>query len=192
MTHRLRLALAAVALAAAGCAPDRPRSTGPDPGPAERAPSTPAQAQAPAAPPTEATPSVPVNPAERAMRYALEMVGVPYRFGGASPTGFDCSGLVRYSFARAGIDLPRDTREQRVVARGLGRQRALLPGDLLFFSRGKRALHVGIYVGEGRFVHAAYRGGTVRVEALAAPHWQRRFLEARRVGGALQTASLAS
>lgn len=117
----------------------------------------------------------------QAVTHALGVIGSPYRYGGVSPSGFDCSGLVRYSFHLAGLSLPRATGEQREVTRRLAPSESLEAGDLVFFSRGRSALHVGIFAGDGRFVHAATRGGGVRLEPLAAPHWRQRFLEARRV-----------
>lgn len=188
-TGRVLATLLAVAFAA-GCAqsPEIPegesatRSTGrPEPDPRSATPpaDAPVVAQPPATPPL-VEPAVPTV-AMQALTNALSVVGSPYRYGGTAPTGFDCSGLVRYSFGLAGVDLPRATREQRQATRRLGAAESMAPGDLVFFTRGKSALHVGIVAGDGRFVHAASQGGGVRVEALAAPHWQRRFIEVRRV-----------
>jgi len=117
----------------------------------------------------------------QAVTHALGLIGSPYRYGGTSPSGFDCSGLVRYSYQLAGLSLPRATGQQRETTRRLPPTEALQAGDLVFFSRGKTALHVGIFAGDGRFVHAATHGGGVRLESLATPHWRQRFLEARRV-----------
>jgi cell wall-associated NlpC family hydrolase len=117
----------------------------------------------------------------QAVTHALGLIGSPYRYGGMGPSGIDCSGLVRYSYQLVGITLPRATGEQRAATRRLPPAEALRAGDLVFFSRGKTALHVGLFAGDGRFVHAATRGGGVRLETLAAPHWRQRFLEARRV-----------
>jgi len=131
-------------------------------------------------PPAPAEPGPP-SAAEAAVRTALAQVGAPYRFGGTSPAGFDCSGLVRYAFGLAGIELPRDTRQQRNSTVPVARSEPLQPGDLLFFHRGRRgAMHVAVYVGDRRFVHAPSRGGRVRLDALDAEHWERRFIEARR------------
>jgi len=133
--------------------------------------------------PPPATPGDPrlAGPGAQAVTHALGVIGSPYRYGGVSPSGFDCSGLVRYSFNLAGLSLPRATGEQREATRRLGPSEPLKAGDLVFFSRGRSALHVGIFAGDGRFVHAATRGGGVRLEPLAAPHWRQRLLEARRV-----------
>ena len=117
--------------------------------------------------------------------FAMGQLGSPYKFGGTSPAGFDCSGLVRYSYGLAGLTLPRETREQRKVTRRLEPDDALVTGDLLFFNYGKNgSLHVGLYVGNREFVHAPSSGGKVRVEPMDAPHWKKRFIEARRVDAA--------
>jgi murein DD-endopeptidase len=114
--------------------------------------------------------------------YAMAQLGSPYKFGGTSPAGFDCSGLVRYSYGLAGVALPRETREQRKVTRRLEPEDDVATGDLLFYSYGKNgSLHVGLYVGNREFVHAPSSGGKVRVEPMDAPHWKKRFIEARRV-----------
>ncbi len=108
------------------------------------------------------------------------MVGVPYRYGGSSPRGFDCSGLVQYSYARAGARIPRSTKAQRARSHPVSR-RQLRRGDLLFFNQeGKRASHVGIYLGNNRFVHAPSSGKSVYVADITDPYWRRHFHEARR------------
>ena len=116
----------------------------------------------------------------RAARYALQVVGAPYHYGGNTPRGFDCSGLVQYSYARAGVAIPRTTREQRRHSHAVNRKH-LRPGDLLFFDQlGKRGSHVGLYLGDERFVHAPASGKVVRVSTLTNPYWQRHLLEIRR------------
>lgn len=120
----------------------------------------------------------------RAVDEALAQVGVRYRYGGSTPDGFDCSGLVQYAYQRAGVTLPRESREQRRRSTPLAGNAALAPGDLLFFHRGRGgALHVALYVGDNRFVHAPSRGKGVRIESLDEPHWSRTFIEARRPDG---------
>ena len=119
--------------------------------------------------------------ARRAVAYAREMIGKPYRYAGDTPAGFDCSGLVRYSFGRAGIGMPRATPAQR-KATTLISLRSLRAGDLVFFDQeGKKASHVGIYLGDGRFVHAPSTGGRVRTDSLDAEFWKKHFVEARRI-----------
>jgi cell wall-associated NlpC family hydrolase len=119
--------------------------------------------------------------AYRASTYAAQMVGKPYRTGGAAPaTGFDCSGLVQFSFRQAGVILPRSTAEQRQAAARV-RVSHLRHGDLLFFDlQGKRNSHVGIYVGDGQFVHAPSSGKRVRRDRLDSPYWRKHLSEARR------------
>ncbi|MFN0040781.1 MAG: C40 family peptidase [Burkholderiales bacterium] len=117
----------------------------------------------------------------RAVAHAREMLGRPYRFAGDTPAGFDCSGLVRYSYRRAGIVLPRDTQKQRLAATLIS-PRILRAGDLLFFDQeGKKASHVGMYLGDGRFIHAPSTGGKVRTDPLNADYWKKHFVEARRI-----------
>ena len=115
--------------------------------------------------------------------HAFSLVGTPYRWGGSSPeTGFDCSGLINYVFREtAGLSLPRTTAELNRLP-NTAPTNALLPGDLVLFStRGKRVDHAGIYVGDGRFLHAPSSGGRVRIDDLQASYWQRSFQSARRV-----------
>jgi len=114
---------------------------------------------------------------------AVGLIGIRYRFGGSRPeTGFDCSGFTSWVFAEAaGIQLPRTAREQFGAAGPAVPREALQAGDLVFFEQSRRGIdHVGIYVGEGRFVHAPSRGGRVRIDSLSLPHWQRSFEGARR------------
>ncbi|MDQ2890780.1 MAG: C40 family peptidase [Gemmatimonadota bacterium] len=96
-------------------------------------------------------------------------LGVRYRRGASTPaSGFDCSGLVKYVMAHFGADLPRTSREQALVGKKIERDIASLkPGDLLTFGRGNRISHIGIYIGDGRYVHAPTPGSRVRVESLA-------------------------
>jgi murein DD-endopeptidase len=115
-----------------------------------------------------------------ASEIAASMVGKPYRYGGSTPQGFDCSGLVYFSFRRAGMDVPRSTETQRDKSRSVPTAR-LARGDLLFFNQeGKRSSHVGIYLGRNRFVHAPSSGKQVRLDSLADPYWQKHLVETRR------------
>lgn len=119
--------------------------------------------------------------ARKAVAFAREMVGKPYLYAGDTPAGFDCSGLVRFSYGRAGISMPRATQAQRNATTRIS-VRSLRPGDLLFFDQeGKKSSHVGIYLGDGRFVHAPSTGGRVRTDSLSADFWKKHFVEARRV-----------
>jgi cell wall-associated NlpC family hydrolase len=114
---------------------------------------------------------------------ALALVDTPYKYGGRTPAGFDCSGFVGYVFAEAsGLVLPRRSEDIVRVGDPLERDR-LVAGDLVFFNTlGRRYSHVGIYIGEGRFVHAPARGGRVRVERISDPYWRARYNAARRFG----------
>jgi len=114
---------------------------------------------------------------------ALAHLGTPYRASGLSPqTGFDCSGLVAYVYREgAGMALPRNTFDLSRLGEPVDRA-ALRPGDLVFYNTQRRDYsHVGIYLGEERFIHAPSSGGEVRVENLRANYWVRRYSGARRV-----------
>jgi cell wall-associated NlpC family hydrolase len=133
-----------------------------------------------------ARPSAPpysVSPADSRTRIvdgARAMLGQPYRWGGAAPGGFDCSGLVVYTMGGAGIRLPRTAHEQMHSGTRITR-RALRPGDLVFLHLAHKDLHVGIAIDNERFVHAPSAGGYVRIDSLAAPPYAHAFLTARRV-----------
>ncbi len=115
---------------------------------------------------------------ELAAFFAVERVGARYRYGGESPdTGFDCSGLVRWSYARVGVDVPHNSRALYSVGRPIARS-ALQPGDVLFF---EGLGHVGLYLGNGRMVHAPETGRHVEVVELAETNYGRRLIGARRV-----------
>jgi len=120
--------------------------------------------------------------ASRVIRLVKSLQGKPYRYGGATPSGFDCSGLVQYVFRKAaGIRLPRSSRAQFAFARPvrLGNER---PSDLLFFDvNGRGISHVGIYLGKGLFIHAPQSGGHVKISNANKPYWRRRFRGVRRV-----------
>ncbi len=118
--------------------------------------------------------------ADKAADTALTMVGHPYKFKGDSPAGFDCSGLVRYSYLAAGMNVPHGTGALRQLTRPV-LTRDMRKGDLLFFNEsGKKYSHVGIYEGSDLFVHAPSTGGRVRTESLQDPYWKKHFLGARR------------
>ena len=134
--------------------------------------------------PPPAVPSRPVSPgeAQAVVQSALAFRGVPYRNGGSDPrSGFDCSGLVQYVYAKAGVGLPRETRYQYLTGREVDRDE-LEPGDLVFFRTVTNgASHVGIAIDGDRFVHAPSSRGVVRVERFEAPYWRSRYLGARRL-----------
>ena len=114
---------------------------------------------------------------------AMGALGVPYRLGGTSAeTGFDCSGFVRAMFQQTvGLMLPRRAEEQAAATAKIDKDE-LKPGDLVFFNTMRRSYsHVGIYVGEGKFIHSPRTGSQVRVESMNISYWQSRFNGARRV-----------
>jgi len=111
---------------------------------------------------------------------ATAMLGQPYRYGGAAPGGFDCSGLVVYATGGAGIQLPRTAQEQLHAGLPISR-RDLRAGDLVFMHLARKELHVGIAIDSDRFVHAPATGGHVRIDSLNAPPYARGFLAARRI-----------
>ena len=114
---------------------------------------------------------------------ALNFLGIKYRFGGDTPTqGFDCSGLVRYAAEKSlGLKLPRRSSEMARLGESIKRSE-LERGDLVFFNtRGQRFSHVGIYLGEGKFVHAPRSGSKVRVEDMNISYWKKRYNGARRL-----------
>ncbi len=114
---------------------------------------------------------------------AIGLLDVPYRYGGNTPKGgFDCSGLIVYVYNKtAGIKLPRTIAQ--MSTQGIGIENGpLAPGDLVFFNTtGEKYSHAGIYVGQGRFVHAPSAGGTVRLDYITSPYWAAKFTEARRI-----------
>ena len=116
---------------------------------------------------------------------AMGFLGVPYRRGGNTvESGFDCSGFVRAIYEQSvGLLLPRKAEQQAAATQSIDKN-DLQPGDLVFFNTLKRAFsHVGIYVGDGKFIHSPKPGAEVRVESMGIDYWARRFDGARRVQG---------
>ena len=121
------------------------------------------------------------DPGQAVLQAAQSRVGAPYRYGGAGPDAFDCSGLVTYVHRQLGIDVPRTAAEQFAAATPVQR-RDLRPGDLVFFRlNGRDVSHVGIYAGDNRFVHAPQRGGNVRMASLDEDYFSRSFAGAGRL-----------
>jgi len=185
----LRLAVGlSVSLALTGCASSGAVYTPqpfPMPGGGPATTDNPPAPTAPApAPP--ATPGRPVPMTGSAEGYALSSTalslrGAPYRNGGIDPKGFDCSGFVQYVFGQNGVAVPRETREQFRLGKGVNRDR-LEPGDLVFFTTvSPGASHVGIAIGGDQFVHAPSERGVVRVEQLSTQYWASRFIGAKRL-----------
>lgn len=132
----------------------------------------------------------PVPGAASVVATALGAMGTPYRWGGSDQNGFDCSGLIQYAFAQQGIELPRTSSEQARAGYEVGRNlEALAPGDILTFSpdpgHAEQVSHVGLYLGDGRFIHSATGGVQVSVLSQTDPAsswWFDRWVGARRVG----------
>jgi cell wall-associated NlpC family hydrolase len=120
------------------------------------------------------------NRGEDLADYALTLRGTPYRFGGSTRTGFDCSGLVFYAHRQLGLTVPRTSRDQAEQAEEV-KQRKLQPGDLVFFRIGSRRVnHVGIYIGDKQFVHAPGAGKPVTINSLDDEFYADRFESAGR------------
>lgn len=141
---------------------------------------------APPPPSTQAWPSTsPANPqvANAVLMRAIGLVGTPYLYGGNTPeSGFDCSGLVTYVYREmVDLKLPRTSRELAAVQGPKIDPQRLATGDLVFFGSRGNVSHVGIYVGEGRFVHAPSSGGTVRLDSLGGHYWKDHYTGAKRV-----------
>ena len=139
-------------------------------------------AAAPAPPGTSSSdrPHAAAGARERMVDNAMAMLGQPYRYGGAAPGGFDCSGLVEYAASGAGIRVPRTALEQ--LGAGVPASRGnLQAGDLVFMHLAHKELHVGIAIGGDKFLHAPSTGGYVRIDSLAAPPYARGFIAARRI-----------
>lgn len=125
------------------------------------------------------------NTASELVVNAMGFLGVPYKRGGNNAdTGFDCSGFVRAIYEQSvGLLLPRKAEQQAAATENIDKK-DLQPGDLVFFNTLKRAFsHVGIYVGNGKFIHSPKPGAEVRVESMGVNYWARRFDGARRVQG---------
>lgn len=140
--------------------------------------------------PQQAWPAVlPADPAaaNAVVMRAISLVGTPYRYGGNTPdSGFDCSGLINYVFRdMLDLRLPRSSRELAALQGPRIDPARLATADLVFFGSNGQVTHVGIYVGEGRFVSAPSSGGTVRMDRLDGPYWRERYSGAKRVLGGL-------
>jgi cell wall-associated NlpC family hydrolase len=121
------------------------------------------------------------NKGEQIAGIAHSLLGSPYRYGGASPKGFDCSGLVYYTHGRLGIHTPRTSLQQYKTAKNI-KLNELHSGDLVFFTLNKGTVsHVGIYVGNGRFIHAPKSGKHVTMNKMDDDYWLQRIVSAGRL-----------
>ena len=111
------------------------------------------------------------------LNHGKKFIGTPYVWGGASPKGFDCSGLVHYLYQKQGVSIPRNSREQFSRLPVASNPQ---PGDLVFFRRNGTINHVGLYLGGGKMLHAPQTGSKVRIEDMGRPNWKRRYAGARR------------
>jgi len=175
MRATLSFAAAAALLAACGPLPPRPS---PPPEPVSGATSSPPVAQSP-----PATPSATAAEFEEGTAiagFAAALVGSPYHFGGADAGGFDCSGLALYVHEQVGLAIPRTAAEQLRAAHPVPLTQ-LAPGDLVFFRiRSKHVNHVGVYTGDGRFVHAPHAGRAVTYADLSSGYYARHLASAGR------------
>jgi len=115
----------------------------------------------------------------KAATVALRQVGIPYRYGGKTPAGFDCSGLVQYSYSKAGKFVPRTTGQLWSALQPVATTK-MKPGDVLFFRIDGKMSHVGLYLGDSRFVHAPSSGRTVSVASLETPFYGGSLIRAGR------------
>ncbi len=108
---------------------------------------------------------------------ATQTLGSPYRYGGTTVNGFDCSGLTRHVYQAAGLNIPRTAAQQRDRSKTIHSYSNLLPGDLIFFKTGRKTNHVGIFMGNGQFIHASTGKKRVIQAKLDTPYWRRSFVK---------------
>lgn len=168
-----------IALAASGCAWEPETLPADEP---VRVTPSPRMTDAPTGPRL----AKPITRGEHAALTATRMIGTPYRYGGDDLDGFDCSGLVRFAYRQAGLELPRTAATQRQAVAAVPRD-SLMRGDLVFFNLTGKTDHVGIYVGDGRFVHAPSSGKRVQEARMDQGYFARHFDMAGRVRGGTLT-----
>ena len=169
-TLRNALLAAAVAFCVAACA-----TTSHD----VASPPMPIRSETPESPEPSPAPGTP-DARSLMIAAATAMLGQPYRYGGAAPGGFDCSGLAVYAAGGAGVHLPRTAAEQLQSGSKVARSE-LLAGDLVFMKLAAKELHVGIALDDHRFIHAPSSRGFVRIDSLISPPYSTGFIAARRV-----------
>ena len=113
----------------------------------------------------------------KVVQNAYQMLGSPYKFGGTTPRGFDCSGLTQHAYKASGITIPRVTGQQRDQSKTISSYSQVLPGDLIFFKTGRKTNHVGIYTGNGEFIHASTGKRRVVKVKLDTPYWRKHFVK---------------
>ncbi len=120
------------------------------------------------------------NADQKVVNYAKQLIGTPYRYGGKTPqSGFDCSGFVAHVYQKAGITLSGNATDMATQGKTIS-QSALRPGDLVFFNTSQRPIsHVGIYVGDGQFIHAPSTGSAIRISNMRNTYFARHFVMAR-------------
>lgn len=170
MIRTALITLCAICVSACASHATRPTAPGGVPIPASHSPTA----------PTGAAPALAPSGGARLAQAALAMLGQPYRYGGAEPGGFDCSGLVTYAARNSGFLVPRTTQDQQRSGVPVARS-ALQPGDLVFLHLAGKDLHVGVAIDATHFVHAPSSGGRVRIDSLSERPYSTAFLSARRL-----------
>ena len=123
----------------------------------------------------ESAPFLPQNKVKALIKTAKKYIGVPYKFGGTTPKGFDCSGFVQYVFKQHGMNLPRTADEQYKLGKRTKNRKELVEGDLVYFTTYESgASHCGIYLGDGKFIHASSSKG-IRIDELDNTYWKPRY-----------------
>jgi cell wall-associated NlpC family hydrolase len=124
-------------------------------------------------------PPVPATSTQRhtVVSSAYQALGTPYRYGGTTANGFDCSGLTRHVYLASGITIPRTAGQQRDLSKTISSYSLLKPGDLIFFKTGRKTNHVGVFTGNGEFIHASTSRKRVIKAKLDTPYWRKHFVK---------------